>query len=677
MQYFTKLITIFIFMNSGISYSQRNIPKTVINQNGVFVESIISSGGARKKGVMTFVNGDKIIGEWRNDTLTGLSKIIYKDGFIEQGKWSKGILKKKYDILEFYKDGTIKEACVDKVNGESNLYNVVGEPSSIRYYENSKLKYERFWYNNNIGFKKEVNYDEFGKLNGDYITYQEPIMNTDGKVSSVPYDTIGKYVNGKREGEWLKKYKGASNLNMSEFIYQNGIIISEIQYKYWNDQNIKEKEVFYLNNKIQKEVAFFENGAIGSETFYNDGFKVKTTQYENNGVIRGKKIYEDKYTTYQDYIDGILRSSTRTSNATLKREGYEISYYSNGKLNYKEFFKDDVSITYEGYFENGQKQYIEDLKKKEKYNENGDLVFYLDKTTKNGFITYESGEKWVGEIGEDEKTIGKGTYYYKNGDKYIGKFNENEDIADGQGEYLWSDGTKYVGNFKDGKPFGNGTKYWADGDKYIGKFNDNQDVADGQGEYYWQNGKRYIGNFKDGLINGYGKIINVDGSIQEGIFSNGNLVNDYNKKQISSSNTSNKSSTNPMEDIQNGLKELVNNPLIKVMLAQEKLYQAGSSSSSSTNSYTSSKRVFICSSQDGCCLSVVNSDNKPSEGICKSRSYLPAGQNGHSWREVGIQGGKSYMCNRCSVVVNISSYPSGGGCCPVGGCTGHSWSEVR
>ncbi len=132
-----------------------------------------------------------------------------------------------------------------------------------------------------------------------------------------------------------------------------------------------------------------------------------------------------------------------------------------------------------------------------------------------------------------------------------------------------------------------------------------------------------------------------------------------------------------MEDIQNGLKELVNNPLIKVMLAQEKLYQAGSSSSSSTNSYTSSKRVFICSSQDGCCLSVVNSDNKPSEGICKSRSYLPAGQNGHSWREVGIQGGKSYMCNRCSVVVNISSYPSGGGCCPVGGCTGHSWSEVR
>jgi hypothetical protein len=145
------------------------------------------------------------------------------------------------------------------------------------------------------------------------------------------------------------------------------------------------------------------------------------------------------------------------------------------------------------------------------------------------------------------------------------------------------------------------------------------------------------------------------------------LVNDYNKKQISSSNTSNKSTTNPMEDIQNGFKELVNNPLIKVMLAQEKLYQSASSPSSSTSSTASSKSVFICSSQDGCCLAVVNSNSRPSEGICNSRSHLSAGQHGHSWREVGKQGGKSYMCNRCSVVVNISSYPSGGGCCPVGG----------
>jgi hypothetical protein len=94
MKFLPQLFLIYFFISIDVSYSQRNIPKTISNQNGKFVESITSPGGARKKGVMTFANGDKIIGEWRNDTLSGLSKIIYKDGFVEQGKWSKGTLKK-------------------------------------------------------------------------------------------------------------------------------------------------------------------------------------------------------------------------------------------------------------------------------------------------------------------------------------------------------------------------------------------------------------------------------------------------------------------------------------------------------------------------------------------------------------------------------------------------------
>jgi hypothetical protein len=410
----------------------------------------------------------------------------------------------------------------------------------------------------NDGFKKIVNYDLLGKLNGEYITYNIPVKSGENSLT-VSIDTIGQYLSGKRVGEWKKKYPG-SNLDQSILIYQDGSIISEIQYKYWNDQNIKEKEVFYLNNKIQKEVEYYENGAIGSETFYKDGFKVKTNQYESNGVINGGKIYEDKHTTYQVYVDGVLRSSTRTSNATLKREGYEISYYSNGKLNYKEFFKDDVSITYEGYFENGQKENIEDLKKKEKYNENGHLVFYLDKLTKKGQIIYESGEKWVGEIRDGEKTIGKGTYYFNGGDKYVGTFNSDENIADGLGEY------------------------------------------------YWQNGNKYIGNFKDGKINGYGKIINVDGSIQEGVFLNGVLVNDYNKKQISSSNTSDKSkqkkyTTPPLHlstkelgewfDSDEGKAYLIQTGLLSAV-GNEILNQAGSSSSNSSSRPSSNNNSSEC-----------------------------------------------------------------------------------
>jgi hypothetical protein len=120
--------------------------------------------------------------------------------------------------------------------------------------------------------------------------------------------------------------------------------------------------------------------------------------------------------------------------------------------------------------------------------------------------------------------------------------------------------------------------------------------------------------------------------------------------------------------------------LIDRCVQQEANYSndSGNYASNSYSANNSSKSVFICSNQDGCCLAVVNSNSRPSEGMCNSRRHLPAGQNGHSWREVGKQGDKSYMCNRCSVVVNTASYPSSGGCCPEGGCSsGHSWSEVR
>ena len=603
-----KILLIFTLFSNNI-FSQTNLAKTNISK-GNFVDAPCSQGGKRKTGVLTFSNGDKFIGEFKNDTLSGLAKKIFVNGTIEQGKWKKGILIEKYDLLEFYKDGCIKESCRNKINGECDVYYPNQKRKSIKYYENSKLKYERFWNEYGDGFKKIVNYDLLGKLNGEYITYNLPTENGENSLT-VSIDTIGQYLNGKRVGEWKKKYPG-SNLDQSVFIYQDGSIISEIQYKYWNDQNIKEKEVFYLNNKIQKEVTFFENGAIGSQTFYKDGFKVKTTEYDSNGVFRGGKIYEDKYTTYQNYIDGVLRSSTRTSNATLKREGYEISYYSNGKLNYKEFFKDDVSITYEGYFENGQKEYIEDLKKKEKYNENGNLVFYLDKLTKKGQIIYKSGEKWVGEIRDGKKTIGKGTYYYDSGDKYIGTFNSDENIADGPGEY------------------------------------------------YWQNGNRYIGNFKDGLINGYGKIINVDGSIQEGIFSNGNLVNDYNKKQISSSNTSNKSkqkkyTTPPLHLSTKELGEWFDSEEGQAYLKQSGMlnevqkrilnpanYNSGSSSSSSSSS-SSKLNAYQCST----CAFISMGTMEPAGSEfnnCMMINYSRI----HTWLKVNTNG-HGTQCSNCGI----------------------------
>lgn len=479
MRLLIKMLFIYQFIVGYNSFSQTlNINEnskliTVKNDdNSVFVGKI---DGINKKGILTFSNGDIQIGYWKKDTLNGFGIKKYFDGKIEQGVWRRGLLKTNYDSLEFYDDGGIKTAVKEKNNGnwECRYFLPNQKEKSIKYYENSKLKYERFWSDNNKGFKKEVNYGEFGKMNGLYITYQEPIIDTDGK-GTVPYDTIGKYVNGKRDGEWMKKYKGTSNLNMSEFIYQDGNLTYEVEYIYFEDKNLKSKE-----------------------TLYKEGSKLKTIEFDTNGVVKYVMDYEGDYTIHHHFFkNGKLSDSERTSNKTLRKEGFSYGYFNNGALKNKDFYKEDILVYYERYFENGRMEKFENHLKSEKYNENGVMIFYLDKIKMNGFVIYEYGEKWVGEIRDGEKTIGKGTYYYNGGDKYNGTFNSDENIADGPGEY------------------------------------------------HWQNGDKYIGNFKDGKINGYGKVTYSSGSIAEGIWENEELVEDYHKNNNAKNKSEATSKTN-------------------------------------------------------------------------------------------------------------------------------------
>ncbi len=330
--------------------------------------------------------------------------------------------------------------------------------------------------------------------------------------------------------------------------------------------------------------------------------------------------------------------------------------------------------------------------------------YFKNGSMANGEFKYDSGAIYKGDFLSGTKN-GFGIMEYSDGSRYEGDW--VNDGQQGKGIIKFSNGNTYDGEWVNSKRQGYGTFTYSNGDSYVGNWV--SDKRQGYATYKYNNGDCYIGDWVNDVRQGQGKMIFSDGRIEEGTWvadrfktpKQETLItsNDFSTNDKSSSNsnqTSNKKSKKPIdkntglpvgwekmssEEIREWVdnseegKILTNNILD---LAFEKALQDGNSNSSSTSSSsTSSNRVFICSSNDGCCLSVVNSKNKPQSSICNKRKHLSAGQKEHIWIEVGKQGNTSYVCNNCSVVVNTSSNPQGGGCCPVGGCVGHSWSKVR
>jgi len=86
-----------------------------------------------------------------------------------------------------------------------------------------------------------------------------------------------------------------------------------------------------------------------------------------------------------------------------------------------------------------------------------------------GTLTYASGDKYVGEFGNN-KYDGQGTFTFASGHKYIGGFENNK--YDGQGTLTYPGGDKYVGGFENNKRNGQGTFTYADGSVTDGLWKD-------------------------------------------------------------------------------------------------------------------------------------------------------------------------------------------------------------
>lgn len=104
------------------------------------------------------------------------------------------------------------------------------------------------------------------------------------------------------------------------------------------------------------------------------------------------------------------------------------------------------------------------------YNAKGELVegctFQNGRLHGKGFITYEDGSKFVGEVVQGRKE-GWGKFTQANGDTYTGFF--KNDLKHGRGTFVWADGDKYEGDWLNGKGHGCGKYTWPDGSVYLGE----------------------------------------------------------------------------------------------------------------------------------------------------------------------------------------------------------------
>ena len=89
-------------------------------------------------------------------------------------------------------------------------------------------------------------------------------------------------------------------------------------------------------------------------------------------------------------------------------------------------------------------------------------------------------------------------------------------------------GSRYVGDFVNGLYEGQGEYSYSDGEGYVGEFLDGK--FHGQGTYKYVNGDKYVGEFKLGKKSGRGVYTRADGSIERGVFLDGRLIYESDRK---------------------------------------------------------------------------------------------------------------------------------------------------
>jgi len=265
-------------------------------------------------------------------------------------------------------------------------------------------------------FKKAVKIpikDENGNV-GYYNDDNEKEGIWEGYDENGHLESKGNFVNGKKEGEWLK-YIGY-NLFRSNFYKNDEIVVNKNGFKIFYDEN------FIKYYQIEEILYTPETDNSGNELGY----------FNNNNKLEGKwKLYTN-----------LIKLSEKGSFKNGKKDGYWEFYHDNGELKSKGNY---INNKRDGYWE--------------------EYWFDNQLRSKGNYVNNERDGYWEKYWGND-KLESKGNFvnnsregyweeYWVNGEIQF-KGNYDNGFKDGYWEYYWNNGEiiakgNYVNDEKEGK----------------------------------------------------------------------------------------------------------------------------------------------------------------------------------------------------------------------------------
>ena len=447
-------------------------------------------------GTYTYLNGDRYVGEWEDDQRHGQGIFIFGLNSDAAGDKYAG----EYKNNQYHGQGTYTYANGDQYVGEfkDGMSNGQG---SLTFGPNSDWAGDKY-----VGEHRNNDFNGQGTYiwaNGDKY--------------------VGEFQNGKFNGKGIKTFTDGT---VEEGIWKD----DEFQYALENassnsdetfsstlpscpsDTSVRWHDCFgtyTLENGAEYVGEFKDDDKNGQGTYtWADGDKY-VGEYRNgkrNGLGTFTYADGDKYV-------GEYRNGEKNGQGTYTwADGVtDVGTFSDGKLNgFATRYSASGKILKEGIWKDDEFQYAQNnpSSKSEDTSSSPLPSCPSDRSVRwhNCFGAYTfdpdsdwAGDKYVGEWKDDEKN-GQGTYTWANGDKYVGEYRNGE--KNGQGTYTSADGDKYVGEYRNSEKNGLGTVTYASGDTYVGEFKD--DDKNGQGTYTWADGDKYVGEFKGGKFNGRG-----------------------------------------------------------------------------------------------------------------------------------------------------------------------------
>ena len=464
-----------------------------------YIGLLYPDGSKINKSAYIWSNGEKYIGDYKNNKKDGHGIYFWPNGDIFSGEWiADSVISGELKIVscnQLYPNYNFR--LVDSVNlkwigfdGRDSVRLSVSDRCKILCYKGKFKQAKKDGYGTDswlyLSDKKEVVV---------YAgTFKDDLRQGHGILTLGNYNYDGEWRNGKENGNGKAEFSDGDK-------YEGQ----------WKDGEIKGQGIY-----IWKDGDKYDGGVIP-----NNNSKHQYILRNGNGTMT--------WTNGDQYI-GDWKNDKKDGQGILTSKGNK----------YEGDWKNDK--------QNGSGEYT--WKNGEVYN--GD--WKDGKQNGSGKMNYSDGNIYDGEWLDDKKN-GTGTMKWPNGDKYIGawvndkryglgkKYTADGTIFDGEwinnsmngrGTQLFPDKRKFAGVFKNGL-VSIGKMIDPDGTVYEGEFiadslNDNNrytPLRNGKGICTYADGTKYDGHWKEGKKNGTGVLYDKSGkTLLEGTWTNGEFVED-------------------------------------------------------------------------------------------------------------------------------------------------------